>query len=122
MNLSLSEVRHKLVLACQDEYDQRIERDIHPYTIASYHFNSVLSEELEKYVDTSDWKADNWRELNKALNIEDYDLKPCPKGYSRKVGPRSMGLWAVSAILNSIQAWATPGFAEAYRYHSIHGG
>ena len=32
------------------------------------------------------------------------------------------GQWAVSANLSSSVAWATPGFAEAYRYNSIHGG
>ena len=119
---TLSEIRHLMVLTAQQEYDRRIACGIHPYSIASYHFTKVVNEELAKHVEYKDWKSDNWRELNKALNIDDYDLKPHPKGYFQKVGPLSKGLWAVSACLSSAEAWATPGFAEAYQYHSVHGG
>ena len=109
MTLTLSEIRHKLVLACQVEYDRRIECGIHPYAIASYHFNKTFDKELAKHIDTSNWKAGDWRKLMNTLP-EDADAS------------NSEGQWAVSAICNSAQAWATPGFAEAYRYHSIHGG
>jgi hypothetical protein len=119
---TLSEIRHQLVLSAQKEYDRRIESGIHPYSMASYNFYNCIFEELAKHVDTSDWKADNWRELNQSLSIEDYDLKPCPRGLSQKVGPLANGLWAVSANLTSTEAWSTPGFAEAYRYHAVHGG
>jgi hypothetical protein len=108
MTLTLSEIRHKLVVACQAEYDRRIVNGVHPYAIASYHFNNVVTNELEKYVDTSDWKAGNWRELNRA--------------YAEKDNSNSEGQWAVTACLRQTEAWATPGFAEAYQYHSLHGG
>ena len=109
MSLSLPEIRQKLVLACQAEYDRRISNGVHPYAIASYNFNKVFDEELAKHIDVSNWKADDWLKLMNALP-EDSDAS------------NSEGQWAVSAICNSNQAWATPGFAEAYRYHSIHGG
>ncbi len=108
MTLSLSDIRQKLVLACQAEYDRRISNGVHPYAIASYDFNSTFDNELEKYIDVSNWKAGDWRKLMRALP-EDPDAS------------NSEGQWAVSAICNSAQAWATPGFAEAYIYHSIHG-
>ena len=106
--LTLVEVRQKLVLACQAEYDRRISNGVHPYAIASYHFDKTFDSELEKYIDVSNWKAGDWRKLMRALP-EDPDAS------------NSEGQWAVSAICNSAQAWATPGFAEAYIYHSIHG-
>ena len=107
--LTLVEVRQKLVLACQAEYDRRISNGVHPYAMASYHFNSTFDSELEKYIDVSNWKAGDWRKLMNALP-EDPDAS------------NSEGQWAVGAICNSAQAWATPGFAEAYRWHSIWGG
>ena len=109
MTLTLSEIRGKLVLACQAEYDRRISNGVHPYAIASYDFNSIFTKELAKYIDTSNWKPGDWRKLMRAL----------PKDPDAS---NSEGQWAVSAICNSNQAWATPGFAQAYRYHSIHGG
>jgi len=33
MTLSISDIRQKLVIACQEEYDRRIESGIHPYAI-----------------------------------------------------------------------------------------
>ena len=121
MTLSLSEIRHKLVLACQAEYDRRIECGIHPYAIASYHFDSIFDKELEKYVDTSEWKAGNWRDLNRAFDPSLYNKKRSDFGSNEGVD-FCQGQWAVGAICNSAEAWATPGFAEAYRYHSVHGG
>ena len=44
----LSQIRHQLVLAAQEEYDRMIERGTHPYAIASYHFDKVISDELSK--------------------------------------------------------------------------
>ena len=106
MTLTLSEIRQKLVLACQAEYDRRISNGIHPYAIASYNFNNTFDKELEKHVDVSNWKAGDWRKLMNALP-EDPDAS------------NSEGQWAVGAICNSAQAWATPGFAEAYHNHCI---
>ena len=121
MTQSLSEIRHLLVIAAQKEYDDRIARGIHPYAIASYHFDSCIVEELAKHVDISDWKADNWRELKSAIDKTQYNKLRKAFGSNEDVD-FCEGQWAVSAVLNSKEAWATPGFAEAYRYHSIHGG
>jgi hypothetical protein len=107
--LTLVEVRQKLVLACQAEYDRKIAKGVHPYAMAFWDFGNAFAEELEKYVDTSDWKAGNWRELMRSLP-EDPDAS------------NSEGQWAVGAICNSNQAWSTPGFEEAYRWHSVWGG
>ena len=120
MTLSLSEIRHKLVIAAQEEYDRRIDLGIHPYSMASYHFANVIDKELAKHVDTSEWKAGNWRSLQKANDFYEYEI--IFDEYKQNKGPLSSGLWAVSAYLNSAQAWATPGFAEAYQYHSVYGG
>ena len=49
--MTLSEIRHKLVVAAQKEYDDRIARGIHPYSMASYHFDNCINEELSKDVD-----------------------------------------------------------------------
>ena len=121
MTLTLSEIRHKLVVAAQEEYDSRIDRGVHPYSMASYHFGAVINAELLKHVDISDWKAGNWRELNKAIDKSLYNKLRNPFGSNEDVDFAS-GQWAVSANLSSSEAWATPGFEEAYRYHSIHGG
>ena len=121
MKKSLSDIRHMLVIAAQKEYDDRIARGIHPYAIASYHFDSCIIEELTKYVDISDWKADNWRELKSAIDKTHYNKLRKAFGPNEDVD-FCEGQWAVSAVLNSKEAWATPGFAEAYRYHLIHGG
>ena len=121
MTQSLSEIRHLLVIAAQKEYDDRIARGIHPYAIASYHFDSCIVEELAKHVDISDWKADKWRELKRAIDKTHYNKLRKAFGPNEDVD-FCEGQWAVSAVLNSKEAWATPGFAEAYRYHSIHGG
>jgi len=113
---SLSEIRHLLVVAAQKDYDDRIARGIHPYAMASYHFNKSISEELAKHVDISNLKADNYKALNEAYDPADY-----PDTYRNKyrelVGPYGNGLWAVSAYLSSSQAYATPGFFEAYQNH-----
>jgi len=118
---SLSEIRHKLVIAVQKEYDDRIARGIHPYSMASYHFDNCINEELAKHVDTSNWKADNWKELNSAVDKSLYNELWNPFSSNENVDFAN-GQWAVSAVLRSNEAWATPGFAEVYRYHSIHGG
>jgi len=117
---TLSEIRHLMVLAAQKEYDRRIERGIHPYAMASYHFTKVIDEELAKHVEYKGWKADNWRSLQKANDFYEYEI--IFDEYKQNKGPLSSGLWAVSAYLNSAQAWATPGFAEAYQHHSVWGG
>ena len=121
MSKSLSDIRHLLVVAAQKEYDDRIARGIHPYSMASWHFSDCISEELAKHVDVSDWKADNWRELNKSIDKTHYNRLHNPFGDNEDVDFAN-GQWAVGAVLSSNEAWATPGFAEAYRYHSIHGG
>ena len=105
---TLFEIRRFLVVATQAEYDRRIAAGFHPYSMASYHFEKVFHEELSKHVDTADWKLENWRRLQAAIDPEcntEVDL--------------SKGRWAVAAILNSIQAWATPGFSEAYHNHCL---
>ena len=111
----LSEIRHLMVLAAQKEYDARIARGIHPYAMASYHFNECIAEELRKHVDVSDWKSDNWINMQTAFGF--YEYKIIRDKYSQNIGPLSNGLWAVGAYLNSAAAWATPGFAEAYANH-----
>lgn len=118
---SLSEIRHKLVVAAQKEYDDRIARGVHPYSMSSYHFASCIREELAKHVDTSDWKADNWKELNSAVDKTLYN-ELYDSFSSNEDTDFANGQWAVSAVLSSNEAWATPGFAAAYRYNSIHGG
>ena len=112
---SLSEIRHLMVLAAQKEYDRLIEAGVHPYAIASYHFTKCIFEELEKHVDTNDWKAENWEALQKAHGFYEYEL--VFDKYKQNVGPLSNGLWAVSACISSKAAWSTPGFAEAYANH-----
>ena len=121
MTQTLSELRHKLVQAAQAEYDRMIAAGKHPYAIASYHFGGVISEELSKYIDISDWKADNWRELNKAFDQSYYNKRRSDFGSNEGVD-FCQGQWAVGAVLSSNEAWATPGFEEAYRWHSIWGG
>lgn len=121
MTLTLSEIRHKLVVAAQEEYDRRIARGIHPYAMASYHFTKVIDKELAKHVEYKGFKSDNWRELNKAIDRSLYNKLRNPFGSNEDVDFAS-GQWAVSAYLSSAEAWSTPGFAEAYRYNSIHGG
>ena len=112
---SLSEIRHLLVLAAQQEYDARIARGIHPYAMASYHFDSCISEELSKHVDIKSLKACDWEALHSAFGFYEYEI--IRDKYNQNVGPLSNGLWAVGAYLNSASAWATPGFAEAYANH-----
>ena len=121
MIITLSDIRHKLVVAAQEEYDRRIEKGIHPYSMASYHFGAIINAELLKHVDISGWKAGNWRELNKAIDKTLYNKLRETFGPNEDVD-FCEGQWAVRANLSSSEAWATPGFAEAYRYHSIHGG
>lgn len=116
MKKSLSEIRHLMVIAAQKEYDNRIARGIHPYAIASYHFNNCIDEELTKHIDVSKWKADNWKELDRAFDSALYPDTTFDR-YGKKEGPYSNGLWAVSAYINSVAAWSTPGFAEAYANH-----
>ena len=119
--MTLSEIRHKLVVAAQKEYDDRIARGVHPYSMASYHFTDVIDKELAKHTDTSNWKAGNWKELNRAVDKSLYNELYDPFKSNEDVDFAN-GQWAVSAVLRSNEAWATPGFAEAYRYHSVHGG
>ena len=118
---TLFELRHLLVVAAQEEYDRRIARGIHPYSMASYHFTDAIDEELAKHVDYEDWKADNWRELNKAIDCSLYNKLHDPFSSNEDVDFAN-GQWLVSAYLSSAEAWATPGFAEAYRWHSVWGG
>jgi len=119
--MTLSEIRHRLVVAAQKEYDDRIDRGIHPYSMASWHFSDCINEELSRHVDISEWKAGNWKELNRAVDKSLYNELYNPFESNENVDFAN-GQWAVSAVLRSNEAWATPGFAEAYRYHSIHGG
>lgn len=114
---SLAEIRHLLVVAAQKDYDDRIARGVHPYAMASYHFERCIYEELKKHIDISDWKAGNWNALQKARDFYEYEV--VFDKYNRNVGPLSNGLWAVSACISSTAAWATPGFAEAYRNHCM---
>ena len=120
---SLSEIRHLIVLAAQKEYDDRIARGVHPYSIASYHFNDCIYTELTAHIGSSilaNWKADDWKRLQNASGFYKYEIV---RGeYNQNVGPLSNGLWAVSAYLSSTIAWATPGFAEAYSHHARYGG
>ena len=115
---SLSEIRHLLVIAAQKEYDEIISRGVHPYAIASYHFTSVIDNELSKYVDYKEWKADNWKELDKAFDMKYYNKRRSHFGDNEGVD-FCQGQWAVGAYLNSAAAWATPGFAEAYQNHCL---
>ena len=121
MSLTLSEIRHRLVIAAQAEYDRRIQNGANPHSFASYHFDRCITNELKKHIDTSKWKAGNWKELNEAFDDELYNSR-----YSHWVSNENVdygnGQWAVGAFLNSAEAWSTPGFAEAYSYNSNHGG
>tara|TARA_A100001011_G_scaffold379908_1_gene446491 strand:- start:1556 stop:1927 length:372 start_codon:yes stop_codon:yes gene_type:complete len=114
---SLAEIRHLLVIAAQKEYDDRIKAGLHPYTMASYHFNDCISEELKKHVDTSGWKSGNWTSIQTATGFYEYEV--VLDKYGQNEGPLSNGLWAVGAYLRSKAAYATPGFAEAYRNHCM---
>ena len=110
---TLSQIRQQLVVAAQKEYDRRIDKGVHPYSMSSHNFSRVIIEKLKEHIDISDWRADNWRALNGAFEM--------PFITSNEDTDFSSGLWAVGAVLNSKEAWSTPGFAEAYQYHSVHG-
>ena len=112
---SLAEIRHLMVLVAQKEYDRMIEAGVHPYAIASYHFQECIIAELKKHCDISGWKAGNWHALLDARGFYEYEI--VHDKYNQNVGPLSNGLWAVGACINSTAAWATPGFAEAYANH-----
>ena len=112
---SLAEIRHLLVLVAQKEYDSRVEAGVHPYEIASYHFNDCIAEELKKHADTSDWKSGNWTSIQVAKGFYEYEV--VLDKYGQNDGPLSNGLWAVGAYLRSKAAYATPGFTEAYMNH-----
>jgi len=112
---SLAEIRHLLVVAAQKDYDDRIERGIHPYAMASYHFNECISEELSKHIDVSNWGSGNWTSIQTATGFYDYEI--VLDKYGQNKGPLSSGLWAVGAYLRSNAAYATPGFFEAYQNH-----
>ena len=115
---SLAEIRHLLVLAAQKEYDSRIKAGVHPYEMASYHFNDCIYTELTAHINSpiiAKWKVDNWKLLQDALGFHEYEI--VRDKYNQNIGPLSNGLWAVSAYLNSTIAWATPGFTEAYVNH-----
>jgi len=116
---TLSEIRHLMVLAAQQEYDRRIARGIHPYSMASYHFTKVINAELAKHVEYKGWQAGNWHALQGAADFYEYEI--VFDKYKQNQGPLSKGLWAVSACLSSAEAWATPGFADAYRFNTVHG-
>ena len=119
----LSEIRHYMVLSAQKEYDDRISRGIHPYSIASYHFNDCIHNELATHINLSilsKWKVDNWKQLQNASGFYEYEI--VRDKYNQNIGPLSKGLWAVSAYLSSTIAWSTPGFAEAYLHHARYGG
>ena len=107
---TLSQIRQQLVVAAQKEYDRRIDKGIHPYSMASHNFSRVIIEKLKEHIDISNWKADNWRALSASFDSSLYNE-----------GEYDEGQWAVGAVLNSKEAWSTPGFAEAYQYHSVHG-
>ena len=115
MSKTLAEIRHLLVVAAQKDYDDRIARGIHPYSMASYHFNNCISTELAKHVDVSDWKSGNWTSIQTTTGFYDYEI--VLDKYGQNKGPFSNGLWAVGAYLRSSAAYATPGFAEAYMNH-----
>ena len=104
--MELKDIRHQLVLAAQNHYDELMEDGMSPYAIASYHFEEVISKKLSEFVDTSAWKAGNYKELQYSMDATIY-----PSESGKEPGE---GLWAVGAILSSKEAWATPGFAEAY--------
>ena len=53
---TLSGIRHLLVVAAQEEYDRRIARGIHPYSMASYHFTDAIDKELAKHVEYKEAK------------------------------------------------------------------
>ena len=112
---SLAEIRHLLVVAAQKDYDDRIARGIHPYAMASYHFNKCISEELSKHVDVSNWGSGNWTSIQTATGFYDYEI--VRDKYGQNKGPYSNGLWAVGAYLSSSAAYATPGLFEAYQNH-----
>ena len=112
---SLAEIRHLLVVAAQKDYDDRIARGIHPYAMASYHFNKCILEELSKHVDVSNWGSGNWTSIQTATGFYDYEI--VHDKYGQNKGPLSNGLWAVGAYLRSSAAYATPGFFEAYQNH-----
>ena len=98
-SMNLSDIYYHLVVAAQAEYDARIARGIHPYSMASYHFSDAIAKELDKHVDSSGWKAENWKALIAA---------------QPKIEGNENGRWAVSAVVGSWKAYATPGFFEAY--------
>ena len=76
----------------------------------------VLVKSLQSTSIFLDLKADNYKALNEAYDPADY-----PDTYRNKyrelVGPYGNGLWAVGAYLSTSQAYATPGFFEAYANH-----
>jgi len=108
--MELKDIRHQLVLAAQKHYDELMEDGMSPYAIASYHFEEVISKKLSEYVDTSNWKAGDYKELQYSMDCSVYPGDPGEKVEGRP----DEGIWAVGAILSSKVAWATPGFAEAY--------
>ena len=114
---SLAEIRHHLVVAAQKDYDDRIARGVHPYAMASYHFNKCISEELSKHIDVSNWGSGNWTGIQVATGFYDYEI--VLDKYGQNKGPLSNGLWAVGAYLRSNAAYATPGFFEAYQNHCV---
>jgi len=112
--MELKDIRHQLVLAAQKHYNSLIEGGMHPYSIASYHFEKVISDKLSEYVDTAGWKADNYKALQHSMDSSMYPANPSSQLCYPLLGRPEEGLWAVGAILSSKEAWATPGFAEAY--------
>ncbi len=112
--MELKDIRHQLVLAAQKHYNSLIEGGMSPYAIASYHFEKVISDKLSEYVDTSGWKADNYKELQCSMDPSMYPAKSSSQLCYPLLGRPGDGLWAVGAVLSSKEAWAMPGFAEAY--------
>ena len=112
----LFEIRHLLVVAAQKEYDARIARGLHPYSMASYQFENFIHNELNKYIsDTHEWKSGDWRKFQASKEL--YKYKVILDDYKQNIGPFSKGLWLVGAYIDLMIAWSTPGFSEAYRNH-----
>mgnify|MGYP003148725355 CR=1 FL=1 len=102
--MTLNTIYNQLIQAAQADYDARIAKGISPYSMSSYQFERTILSVLNKLVDTSDWKADNWAAL----------LAAAPE----KTPENESGHWAVTATVRVQQAYATPGFLEAYRNHN----
>ena len=71
----LFEIRHLLVVAAQKEYDARIARGLHPYSMASYQFENFIHNELNKHIsDTHEWKSGDWRKFQASKELYKYKV------------------------------------------------